>query len=77
MSFALFVLTFILCAWKTTGQECRIIISGEISDHHENHELEYATVFIQETQKGVVTDTDGRFEFKEICPGKYHLIISP
>ncbi len=76
LSFALFVLTIILCAWKTTGQECRIIISGEISDHHENHELEYATVFIQETQKGVVTDTDGRFEFKEICPGKYHLIIS-
>ena len=56
------------------GQVCNITLRGKVSDHHENHALEFATIFMQENQQGKVTDQDGFFEFKEICGTKFGLI---
>jgi iron complex outermembrane recepter protein len=58
------------------SQQCLITVNGKISDHHQNHELEYATIFVQEMQQGVVTDEKGFFELRSMCAGQYHFVIS-
>jgi iron complex outermembrane receptor protein len=58
------------------AQPCHITIQGYIFDHHENHALEFATIYIQEIKKGTVTSANGHFSVENICPGKYHIIVS-
>lgn len=58
------------------NKTCNISLQGNISDNHENLGLEFATVFVKEIQNGTVTDKDGNFEIKNLCPGKYHIIVS-
>ncbi len=70
------VLILMFHSWDSYGQLCDISLNGRVTDHHENHVLEYATVFIQETQQGLTTDDNGNFGFKNICAGRYHIIIS-
>jgi iron complex outermembrane receptor protein len=58
------------------AQDCDITVTGQVIDHHEDTSLEYATVFIKELAKGTVCDSNGYFTFFNLCPGKYHFIIS-
>lgn len=57
------------------GQNCTIKISGHIIDEHDKSTLDYATVYIQELQIGASADSNGYYEFNNICPGKYAFII--
>ncbi len=61
---------------RLAAQQCDMVISGQVIDHHDDTSLEYATIFIQELDKGTVCDSNGYFIFENICPGKYHFIIS-
>ncbi|HMR87810.1 MAG TPA: TonB-dependent receptor [Saprospiraceae bacterium] len=61
---------------KLAAQQCDMVITGQVIDHHDDTSLEYATIFIQELDKGTVCDSNGYFIFENICPGKYHFIIS-
>ncbi len=58
------------------SQECTLTFSGHVRDQHHQENLEYATVYIQESGTGAVVDSNGYFILKHICPGKYHIIIS-
>ena len=75
----LFLLIFCIFFLGNGGlfaQQCDITILGQVIDHHDDTSLEYATIFIQELDKGIVCDSNGYFSFKNVCPGKYHFIIS-
>ncbi len=50
-------------------------IRGKIADRSGNAVIG-ATIWIGDTQKGTVSDTDGIFEIQEINPGKYELMVS-
>ncbi len=75
MSALLYALIF-LFPHLIFAQNCTLTISGQITDEHTEEPISYANIFLEESLKGVVSDTLGRFELKDICPKHYHLSIS-
>jgi iron complex outermembrane receptor protein len=75
-SFSLFLLTILLYTNAGISQSCDHTVKGQVRDFHEDHTLEYATIFIQELKTGVTTDETGKFEINKLCKGEYHFIIS-
>ena len=55
------------------GQQCQTTITGTVVDESTGIPLPYGTVFIQELQVGVASDSLGRFQLKGLCKGAYHL----
>ena len=58
------------------AQDCNITLTGVILDKGTNIPLEYSTVFLENTGEGTVSDEQGFFEIKNICPGDYHVQVS-
>jgi len=58
------------------AQNCDLKIIGQITDEHTEEPISFANIFLEESLKGVVSDTLGRFELRGICPAEYHLSIS-
>lgn len=57
------------------GSEADIDIKGTVFDITQNEILPGATVYIEELQKGVITDTDGIFQITGIPEGTYTLKV--
>lgn len=47
-----------------------------MQDEHTLEILEYANIYIEETGRGIATDSAGLFKLTNLCPGNYHLRIS-
>jgi iron complex outermembrane receptor protein len=58
------------------AQDCKLSISGKVQDEHTLEILEYANIYIEETGRGIATDSAGLFKLTNLCPGNYHLRIS-
>jgi len=54
---------------------CRWQLSGKVLDSA-FHALEGAEVFLEEGRQRVFTDQNGRFAFRNLCSGNYHLHVS-
>lgn len=55
---------------------CHLVLKGRIVDEHDDSNLEYATIYIQEIKKGISADEEGYYRFEGLCPGRYTLSIS-
>lgn len=64
-----FCLTFCSILFSQTG-----IIKGRVSNAHTNKALPYATLKIQETAFGAITNDDGYYEINNLPPGTYNLL---
>jgi iron complex outermembrane recepter protein len=52
---------------------CTLTVSGFLHNHlHEP--LAGATIFLNELNRGVITDENGKYQLSEICPGDYTLV---
>ena len=51
------------------------IISGKVITV-DGQAAAYVTVLLTNTSKGTITDEEGKFEFRKIKPGSYHLVTS-
>ncbi len=51
-------------------------LAGKITDAETKEELIGATVVIQGTTKGAITDFEGNYMLENISPGKYNIVIS-
>ena len=58
------------------SQDCNITLTGMILDKGTNIPLEYSTIFLENIGEGTITDEQGFFEIKNICPADYHLKVS-
>ncbi len=58
------------------GQNCNITITGYILDKGTNIPLEFSNVFLENTGAGAVTNEQGFFEIKNVCPDEYHIRVS-
>ena len=72
----LLVLVMILASSVGWSQNCNITYDGQILDQGSGLPRCYASIKIIESGKGMITDSLGRFQFKDICPGKYHIEIT-
>ncbi len=73
--FSLF-LVFFLIFYDFYGQPCSIKLSGKVLDLHDNSSLDDANIYLLESKQGASSDSLGNFVVENICPGKYHIIIS-
>ncbi|MFW6257272.1 MAG: carboxypeptidase-like regulatory domain-containing protein, partial [Prolixibacteraceae bacterium] len=67
---------FLLLPLLLTAQPCKYTFSGQVFDQSTGIALPFATVFLEEVQKGAVTDSAGFFEIPKLCRGEYKFRIS-
>ncbi len=56
--------------------DCSVTLSGNIIDEHDQSDLGYATIFIAEVGKGTISNSNGYYALKNLCPGKYVITVS-
>jgi iron complex outermembrane receptor protein len=59
-----------------SAQSCNINIRGHVTDQHDDQPLAYATIYFEEAEKGIVSDSAGYFLIQDLCPGTYHISVS-
>ena len=68
------------CFWMPvqgfSQQACDLSLGGQVLDQATGTTLAFASIEIEESGIGQVCDENGRFEFPQVCPGTYHLVIS-
>jgi iron complex outermembrane receptor protein len=58
------------------GQDCHFIFLGELTDFHDGTPISSATIFINEQNKYITSDFDGKFKIENTCGGILNLTIS-
>jgi len=59
-----------------TAQDCNLTLIGKILDKGSGIALAYSSVYLDEVERGAVTDDKGLFKIENLCAGEYHLDIS-
>ncbi|MGP1994022.1 TonB-dependent receptor [Zobellia laminariae] len=75
MKYYLYVFA-IFCSSIICAQDCNSILLGEIVDFHDNSALSDATISITGKSASIVSDENGKFNFKNLCNGVLELEIS-
>ncbi len=69
----LFIICFLLFViWESNAQK----IIGKVINQADKQPLPFASVFLNNTQKGATTDKDGYFEINDVGAGNYELLAS-
>lgn len=55
---------------------CTFVITGKVIDDHDRTPLEFASVVIEGSGRGVECDASGAFRLEHVCPGTLVLVIS-
>lgn len=72
----IFLISAILLFYNVKSFSQNGVLSGKISDAETNEELIGATIVIQGTLKGAITDFEGNYTLENIIPGKYNIVVS-
>ena len=70
------IVLFLLLPIFALANDCTLTVSGYVKDADTGTPITYANIFLQETEKGVITDAEGYFQLQGICASEYHLNIS-
>src|SRR5215217_1269226 len=71
--FLLIVSLAIFSVGKAQNPDCACFIKGIVRDQHSGQPVIGATVLLEGTISGVFTDEKGRYEIRNLCPGRYKL----
>lgn len=69
------ILLFTFYTFLASAQDCNIRWVVKVLDHHDEHPLEFATLFLQETGNAYTSDAAGEIIIGNLCPGEYHITI--
>ena len=70
------LLLFPLASSAQSSDSCQIQLNGYVLDEHDQSELSLATLWLEEANTGAISDSTGRFEIKDLCPGWHTLSYS-
>ena len=73
--FPLFVVILALPLFSY-GQPCSFSISGQVTDKSTGAVLPFATIYLEDTGKGAVSDSAGFFRIENLCQGIYRVSVS-
>ncbi|WP_420601313.1 TonB-dependent receptor [Flagellimonas sp.] len=76
MKALLFSILLIITLFEGKSQECKDVLTGQVTDYHSKIPLKNASVLIIGNFPEVKTDKEGKFKISNLCPGKYQLEIS-
>ncbi|MDH3709370.1 MAG: TonB-dependent receptor [Cyclobacteriaceae bacterium] len=57
-------------------EACHYSLSGSVIDEHDQSNLAYATVYVQELNRGVVADSTGYYSLDGLCQETYTITVS-
>lgn len=57
-------------------QDCGLTLSGKVLDHDTREPLIGATIYIEELQRGTLSDEYGNYHFHHLCRGSYTLKVT-
>lgn len=73
---SILVLTLLSTLWgSATAQNCIHSIEGRMADMESGRPIMFATVMLDVSKKGAITDTAGVFQISGVCSGKYDLLV--
>src|ERR1035438_9598429 len=72
--FCILALVCIAAARAQDNQTPKCSLSGSVEDSLSHQPMEAFNVTMNPSQKSVVSDAKGNFQFKDIDPGTYHLV---
>lgn len=58
------------------AQKCKLRVSGSIIDIKTKEAIADVNVYSNDRNKGAISDSQGFFELKDLCPGELHLFVS-
>ncbi len=58
------------------AQNCNLSLSGYILDKGTGIPLAFSNIMLEDQDRGVVSDSSGFFQFKNLCPDEYHILVS-
>ncbi len=64
-----------LCALAFGQANCKLSITGTLTDKQTNENLAFANIYVVEIKSGAVTDENGSFALNNLCAGTYTLKI--
>jgi outer membrane cobalamin receptor len=68
----LLLLTALVCGIQAHAQT----ITGTVTDNLDQHAIPGISIFITEVNKGITTDDNGQYTFKNVSPGEYTITYS-
>ncbi|MCF8277965.1 MAG: TonB-dependent receptor [Flavobacteriales bacterium] len=71
--FTFFLFLFFLLPFWVNAQKCSLSISGKLVDESTGIPMAYGTIYVEEIQSGVASDSTGTFKLSNLCKGDYHL----
>jgi len=51
------------------------MIMGHVIEYDTEENIPFASIYIEETGDGAVSNEEGQFEFRNLAAGKYHLRV--
>lgn len=69
------IILIVLSLAQAMAQKCDLVLRGKILHLENDQPIEAAYVWILETRTGGVTDQNGNFVVKELCPGTYTVTV--
>ncbi|MDP5121822.1 MAG: TonB-dependent receptor [Spirosomaceae bacterium] len=76
LSFNKKIILFLLIAGKTFAQDCTYTVSGKILDELTKSPMAFASVYIEENQRGIIADEFGNFKIENICESEIHIRVT-
>ena len=70
------VLFLMVMLFKGSAQNCTLSIDGHLFDTASEEPLEFANIFLEESNQGVSSDAKGYFKIENVCPGDFHVRVS-
>ncbi|WP_026967455.1 TonB-dependent receptor [Algoriphagus terrigena] len=74
-SLCLFSFFVLLGSQLAAAQSCNLVLRGKILHLENDDAIEAAYVWILETRTGAVSDQNGNFVIRELCPGTYTVTV--
>jgi iron complex outermembrane recepter protein len=75
MRYGYWILAMLLSTAAVHAQNCNAVLTGKVVDFHDKSLLDHAEVFLEGTNIGAVTDSAGVFTIRNICPGRYTVVV--
>ncbi len=75
MKYAVLIMTLLLAMLASLTAQNKSSIKGYVFDKETLKPLPGATVIIRDTKMGAKTKSDGKFEIKNMTPGRYNIIV--
>ena len=71
-----FLVSLLLAFFSLDGQnQCNLTITGRVLDKHDGEPLGFATILLPDYQQLGVSDDQGSYQIKNICPGSIHVRV--